>query len=197
MLAALVDAVSSRVGYLGLFALTAGESSGLPIPGETGLIVAALLAADGKLSLPLVIAVAAAGAIVGDNIGYVLGRRGVRRLLVRPGRFADSRRQFIERGEEFFQKHGSKTVFFGRWLPVLRVTAAWLAGANHMDWRRFALWNASGGIAWAVTVGVAAYFIGPQALDLLRNLGYGAAAVVVVAAAAFLAWRLRGMRGAD
>jgi len=191
MLAALADAVSSRLGYLGLFLLTGGESSGLPLPGETGLVLAAILAADGKLSLPLVIAVASAGAIVGDNVGYVLGRRGIRRLLTRPGRFAESRTRFIERGEAFFLKHGAKTVFFGRWLPVLRVTAAWLAGANRMDWRRFALYNAAGGIAWATTVGIAAYVIGPRAIDLLRNVGFAAAGVVVVAGAVVAVWQIR------
>jgi membrane-associated protein len=190
VLASLSHVASSRFGYAGLFLLTGGESSGLPLPGETALIVGAVLAADGKLSLAAVIASAAAGAIVGDNVGYALGRRGIRRLLTRPGRFAKSRARFLERGEAFFERHGAKTVFIGRWLPVLRVTAAWLAGAHGMEWRRFVVFNAAGGILWATTVGLAAYWIGPRALHVIRDVGLGAIAVVLVAVAFVAAWHL-------
>jgi membrane-associated protein len=190
VLASLSHVASSRFGYAGLFLLTGGESSGLPLPGETALIVGALLAADGKLSLPAVIASAAAGAIVGDNVGYALGRRGIRRLLSRPGWFEEGRARFLERGEAFFERHGAKTVFIGRWLPVLRVTAAWLAGANGMEWRRFLVFNAAGGIAWATTVGLAAYWIGPRALHILRDVGLGAVAAVALALALVAGWRL-------
>src|SRR5919199_4271620 len=127
MLAAIA---SSSVGYVALALLVGGESAGVPLPGETALITAGILASRGHLSLPLVIAVAAAAAIVGDNVGYVIGRRGGRWLLTRPGRWHDERLALVERGERFFARHGGKTVFFGRWLPVLRITAAWLAGGG-------------------------------------------------------------------
>src|SRR5919198_859945 len=156
MLAVLVN-VPSSIGYPLLFALVAGESAGALVPGETSLIVAAALAAQGRLSLPLVIGVAAGAAIGGDNIGYVIGRRGLRRLLDRPGRWAAPRRRLVRRGEEFFARWGSAAVFFGRWLPGLRVVASWLAGADRMPWPRFLLWNALGGISWATTIGALAY----------------------------------------
>src|SRR4051812_10716930 len=148
MVAALIN-VPTGIGYPLLFGFVAAESAGALVPGETALIVAAVLAAQGALSLPLVIAVSAGAAIVGDNVGYVIGRKWLRRLIDRPGRLAARRRQLIERGEAFFARYGSAAVFLGRWLPGLRVVASWLAGAERMPWRRFELWNALGGISWA------------------------------------------------
>jgi membrane-associated protein len=162
----------------------------VPLPGEAALIAAGVLASQGHLALPAVVAVAAAGAIVGDNVGYAIGRRGGRWLLTRQGPFAERREQLVERGERFFARHGAKTVFFGRWLPVLRITAAWLAGVHRMPWPRFVLWNALGGIGWAVTVGVAAYFVGEAASTAVGYLGLAGVALVAVAATGFLAWRL-------
>ena len=101
---------ATRIAYVLLALLIGGESAGIPLPGETALITGSILASQGKLWLPLVIAVAAAAAIVGDNIGYELGRHGARRLLSRPGRFEERRQAFLERGEAFFARHGGKTV---------------------------------------------------------------------------------------
>jgi membrane protein DedA with SNARE-associated domain len=140
------------------------------------------------LTLPLVIVVAAAGAIVGDNIGYWLGRQGARRLLDRPGWMEERRRALLVRGEAFFQAHGAKTVFFGRWLPFLRVTAAWLAGAHRMHWATFVVWNAAGGIAWATSVGLLSYFAGEVVLRIFDALGYVAIAVVAIVAVSLLVW---------
>jgi undecaprenyl-diphosphatase len=136
MLAALFN-VPANLGYPLLFALVAGESAGALIPGETALIVAAALASRGNLSLPVVLGVAAGAAIIGDNVGYLIGRKGLRWVVSRPGRFAAHRRHLIERGEEFFARWGAAAVFFGRWLPGLRVVTSWLAGANRMPWPRF------------------------------------------------------------
>ena len=176
----LIALPATRIAYVLLALLIGGESAGIPLPGETALITGSILASQGKLWLPLVIAVAAAAAIVGDNIGYELGRHSARRLLSRPGRFEDRRQAFLERGEAFFARHGGKTVLFARWLPFLRVTAAWLAGANHMPWPRFFAWNALGGISWAISIGVFAYFAGQVAVRILDDAGY-----VVLAATAF------------
>ena len=121
----------------------------MPIPGETALITAAVLASGGKLKIELVIPLAAAAAIVGDNIGYLIGRKGGRWLLERPGRFQRQRLEVLETGEPFFERHGPKAVFFGRFILGLRVWASWLAGATHMRWRSFFFWNALGGICWA------------------------------------------------
>jgi membrane protein DedA with SNARE-associated domain len=182
MPAALV-AVPAGLGYPLLFGLVAAESAGALVPGETAVIVAAALAADGQLWLPLVIAIAAAAAIVGDNIGYQLGRRGLRRLIDRPGRFARRRRALLARGEEFFARRGSLAVFVARWLPGLRVVTSWLAGADRMPWRRFLVWNALGGVAWASTIAGLAYVLGRSASGALGAIGFvvpGAAAIAFV-----------------
>jgi membrane protein DedA with SNARE-associated domain len=182
MLASLLN-VSHLVqvaGYPLLFLLVMGESSGVPIPGETGLITAAVLASRGKLQIELVIAIAAAAAIVGDNIGYLIGRKGGRWLLERPGRFQSQRKQVLETGEPFFERHGPKAVFFGRFLLGLRVWASWLAGATRMHWRSFVLWNACGGICWATAIGLLAYFLGHSAGNAIQTLGlYGLVAALL------------------
>jgi membrane protein DedA with SNARE-associated domain len=176
--------VSPNVGYPLLALLVGAESAGALVPGETALIVAAALAGQGRLSLLVVIGVAAGAAVVGDNTGYLLGRRGLRPLLA--GRRASGRRRrLVERGDEFFQRHGPAAVFFGRWLPGLRVAAAWLAGESRMPWRRFLLWNALGGIGWASTIGTASYFLGKSASGALGAIGFvgvGIAAVVFLIA---------------
>jgi membrane protein DedA with SNARE-associated domain len=178
-LAALVD-VPATLGYPLLFVLVGAESAGALVPGETALIVAGALAGDGKLSLPLVIVTAAAAAILGDNIGYQIGRRGLRRLLDRPGRSQTRRQRAIARGDAFFQRYGPAAVFFGRWLPGLRVFAAWLAGANRMPWHRFLFWNALGGIGWAATIGSLAYLLGRSASGSLGAIGLAGIAIAVV-----------------
>src|SRR6476661_5001958 len=157
-----------------------GESSGVPIPGETALITAAVLASRGKLSIEVVIALAAAAAIVGDNIGYLIGRKGGRWILERPGAFYRQRTEVLRVGEPFFKRHGPKAVFFGRFLLGLRVWASWLAGATHMHWRSFVLWNALGGITWAVGVGLIAYFLGNSAGNAIETFGlFGLVAAVL------------------
>jgi membrane protein DedA with SNARE-associated domain len=176
----------STVGYVGVALLVGVESAGVPVPGEASLIAAAVLASQGHLSLPIVIGLAAGSAIAGDNVGYLLGRRGGRWLLTRPGRWQQGRIRVLERGEAFFARHGAKAVFLGRWLPGLRVTAAWLAGANRMRWPSFLLWNALGGIAWATSVGLAAYFLGKAAAAVLGTVGLTLLVVVVAGALAVL-----------
>jgi membrane-associated protein len=139
--------VAHNLGYPALVLLVMSESSGVPLPGETALITGAVLASQHRLQIALVIALAAAAAILGDNAGYLIGRKGGRWLLLRPGPFARHRARVLEVGEPFFARHGSKAVFLGRWILGLRTWASWLAGASHMPWRSFALWNAAGGLA--------------------------------------------------
>jgi membrane protein DedA with SNARE-associated domain len=179
---------ASRFAYLVLGLLVGGESAGIPLPGETALITGAILASQDKLSLSIVIAVAALAAIIGDNVGFQLGRHGARRLLERPGRFEERRQAFLTRGEAFFQRHGGKTVFLGRWLPFLRVTAAWLAGAHGMSWPRFLVWNAAGGILWAISVGLFAFLAGHVAVQILHDAGYAVLAVVALGIVAVAVW---------
>ncbi len=182
MLAAIlnVEHLISTAGYPLLFVIVMSESGGVPVPGETGLIASGLLASQGNMDIALVIPIAAAGAIVGDNIGYVIGRKGGRWVLERPGAFARQRREMLLIGEPFFERHGPKAVFFGRFFLGLRVWASWLAGATHMRWRVFVLWNALGGIVWATGIGLAAYFLGHSAKNAVEAFGlYGLAAVLV------------------
>jgi membrane-associated protein len=167
---------------------------GVPVPGETALVTAGVLASRGDLEIELVIAAAAVGAIVGDNIGYVAGRTGGRRLLERPGAFERYRRGLLLSGEPFFAKHGPKAVFLGRWVAALRIAAASLAGVNRMAWPVFLFWNALGGIAWAASVGLLAYFLGPAAERLFKYVGLAGVAVVVVLVVALLWWRRFGRR---
>jgi membrane-associated protein len=176
--------LSPLLVYAALFGLIAGESAGLPLPGETSLIAASALAAHrASVSIVIVVAVAACAAIAGDNIGFALGRRGGRWILSRDGRWEDSRRRYLEHGERFFERHGPKAVFLARWVPGLRVVGAWLAGTHHMRWRSFLLWNTLGGIAWATSVGVAAYLLGQAAGGLFQALGLVAGGLIVIAAA--------------
>ncbi len=183
--------------YLVLFALVAGESAGLPLPGETSLITAAALAAqNSQVSLLAVVVIAAAAAVSGDNVGFALGRRGGRWLLTRDGRFDDTRRRYLLRGERFFERHGSKAVFLARWLPGLRIVGAWLAGTHGMRWRSFLVWNALGGITWAASVGIGAYVLGQAAGGLFRAFGIAGVVLVIAAAASLGAWHLvRRRRG--
>jgi membrane protein DedA with SNARE-associated domain len=190
MLASIIDV--SHVGYVLLFLLVMAESSGIPIPGETALIAASVLASQGKLEIELVIAFAALGAIVGDNIGYSIGRKGGRWVLERPGRFHRERLAVLEVAEPFFERHGPKVVFFGRFVLGLRVWASWLAGATRMHWRSFVVWNACGGITWATSVGLLAYFLGHSAGNALEAFGiFGLTAVLVGAVSAGLFLYLR------
>jgi membrane protein DedA with SNARE-associated domain len=188
LLASIVDV--SHIGYPVMFLIVMAESSGVPIPGETALIGAALLASQGKLKIELVIPLAAAAAIVGDNIGYLIGREGGRWLLQRPGRFHRQRLEVLSVGEPFFERHGPKAVFFGRFVLGLRVWASWLAGATRMRWRSFAFWNACGGIAWATGIGLLAYFLGNSAGNVVQAFGlYGLAAFLIGAFGIFFAHR--------
>jgi membrane-associated protein len=182
----------ANVGYPALFGLIMAEAGGAPVPGETALIAAGALAGQGRLDIAVVIALAACAAIIGDNLGYGIGRRGGRWVLERPGRFERHRRRVLEMGEPFFERHGPKAVFFGRWILGLRVWASWLAGITRMPWRSFLVFNALGGISWAVTVGLLAYLAGNAVDKLVRDFGIVALVVVaVLGIAVFLARRRR------
>ena len=175
-----------------MFVLLTLESFGLPVPGETALIACAVVASQGKLSIVAVILVAIAAAIIGDNLGYWVARKGGRPLLERHRLTRAYADRYLKRGERFFERHGGKTVFFGRFVAVLRVTTAWIAGLSHMDWWRFLAWNAAGGIVWATGVGLLAYLAGDAAAAALSRYGLFAAggAIVLTAAGYFVVRRV-------
>ena len=194
MFAALVD-IPPNVGYSVVFALLAVETMGIPVPGETALIAAALLAHDGKMDIATLIVVASAAAIIGDNVGFAIGRKGGRRLFVMPGPFHRQRLEALAVGQPFFEKHGPKAVFLGRWVAGLRIASAWLAGMNMMPWPKFLFWNALGGICWATSIGLGVYIAGHAFEKVLGVGGIIAGGVVGGALVGFFAWRhMRGRR---
>lgn len=171
--------------YLAVLIFVAIESTGIPFPGETMLLVASIYAGTTHhLSIAFVIMAAAAGAIVGDNLGFWVGREGGYRLLRRYGRYIRLDERKLKLGQYLFQKHGGKVVFFGRFIAVLRAWAAFLAGTNRMRWIRFLAFNALGGIAWATLYGLGGYLLGNNVHRLTGPIGIVAlvlAAVILLA----------------
>ncbi len=175
-LAAIIS-VSSSLGYL-LPAIIGLESMGVPSPGETALVLAAVLASQGKLQIQLVILIGIASAIIGDNIGYLLGRRLGREVLEAPGPLYRRRLMVIRSGDRFFERHGPKAVFLARWIALVRFAAAWLAGINRMPFKTFFFWNALGGITWGITYGLVGYFGGHAAAHVLAQAGVVGAVIL-------------------
>jgi membrane protein DedA with SNARE-associated domain len=187
-----LDGWLASYGYLTVFVLVGVESIGVPVPGETALVGAALYSGStGKLQIWWVIAVAIAGAILGDNIGFAIGRYGGAKLLLRHGHKIHLHEGRLKIGIWLFRRHGGKVVFWGRFVSILRTYAAFLAGANQMEWGRFLFFNAAGGIVWATLYGVLYYEFG-SALQKLSTtidivLGVGGTLILV----AFLIWSKR------
>jgi membrane protein DedA with SNARE-associated domain len=191
-----VEHVVDHYGLAFLFLVIFLESAGVWVPGETALVAAGVLASRGHFSIATVVGLAALGAILGDNVGYWIGRIYGRKLFVRFRRLE----AVLPRAERFFRRHGGKAVFFARFVAGLRVTGAWMAGISHMHWWRFLVWNALGGIVWATGVGLVAYYLGRATADLVSQYGLiGGGAAVGLAVAIFLGihfWRRR-MEGTD
>src|SRR4051812_21846709 len=184
--------VPAQLGYPVLFGLVFAESAGAPVPGETALLTAGVLAGAGRLSLALVIGVAIAAAVMGDTMGYWIGRRGGRAVLLHRGPLTALRAHALERGEHFFERHGAKTVFLGRFVPGVRIVAAVLAGASAMPWPRFAMFNVGGAFVWAATVASLASLLGPA---LAAGLWIAALAAAVGGAGVGGVRRRGGPRG--
>lgn len=179
-------------GYGLLFLVVGLESLGVPVPGETALVAAAALAARGHMKIALVIAVAAAAAILGDAAGYWIGRRGGIAFVRRYGRFFRVNDAKLEHVKRFFERHGAKTVFFGRFIALLRTWAALFAGVGCMPYGRFTMYNASGGIVWAAAFGLIGYLFGRN-LERLQSIvgdaSWALAIFVVLVVIGFWLWR--------
>lgn len=177
------------IGYPAIFLLVMGECMGVPLPGETALLIASAAAGTGKaFNIWWVVAFAAGGAIVGDTIGYWIGRRGGRALVERiAGKFL-IKHKHLEKAERFFERHGGKAVFFGRSVSYLRVLTALLAGASKMQYRKFLIYNAAGGIAWASVFGAAGYMFGGKLDVLEEHIHLIAVALSAVAAVAVIVY---------
>lgn len=187
-----IDGWLSSYGYLVVFLLVMIESTGVPVPGETALVGAALYAGSThKLEIWWIVAVAIAGAVLGDNIGFSIGRYGGAKLLLRHGHRIRLHEARLKIGIWLFRRHGGKVVFWGRFVSILRTWAAFLAGANHMEWRRFLFYNAAGGAVWATMYGVAYYEFGGalRRLSTTIDIVLGVAGTVILVA--FVLWSRR------
>jgi membrane protein DedA with SNARE-associated domain len=171
----------AHAGYGAVMLAVGIESMGIPFPGETTLIAAAAYAGSThKLNIVFVVAAAAAGAIIGDNIGFWIGREIGLRLLIRYGKYIRMTERRIKLGQYLFQHYGGTVVFFGRFVAVLRALAAFLAGTNRMTWPRFLVFNAAGGIVWAGVYGFGAYALGTQIHRLAGPVGAALGVVALV-----------------
>jgi len=168
----LIEGFIATYGYWAVFLVVGLESAGLPLPGEITLVSAALLAAaTHQLDIGLILASASAGAVLGDNIGYWLGREFGFALLLRHGAKIGIRERQLKLGQYLFLRHGGKVVFFGRMVAVLRVLAALLAGINRMPWKHFLVCNIAGGVLWAGIYGGGAYLLGQQITRITGPMG--------------------------
>lgn len=181
-------------GPWAVFFLILVESFGVPVPGETALISAALLASQGQLSIVVLLIVAWVAAVVGDNIGYTIGRLGGRRLVVRHGRRIGITDAKLARFELFFARRGSAIVVVARFFAGLRQLNGIIAGIMRMPPWKFLLYNSIGAGLWVGSWGLSVYYFGQHFLDTLKRLGplglYVVIAIAVAALAAWLIWRL-------
>lgn len=189
----ILQQILGNFGYPAVTLFIIIESAGIPFPGGTMLLLASFYASlDSRLNIVIVIACAAIGAILGNNIGYYIGRVGGRHFVERFGRYFFVKPHHLDYAERFFTRHGGKAVFFGRFIAVLRIWAAFLAGLHHMHWRTFLVYNAAGGILWVTIYGILGYIAGrvfynnfAEIESLVHTLGWiisgGILAAVVVA----------------
>ena len=183
-------------GYWAIGGIVALESMGLPLPGETVLVAAAIYAGTTHdLEIIFVIVAAATGSVLGNIVGFWIGREGGYRLLLRYGHYVRLTERKIKLGQYLFLRHGGKIVFFSRFVAVLRAVAALLAGANRMNWSRFLLANAASGVVWATLYGVGAYYLGKEAHFLTKYTGIAVAvAAIMLLGGAIILVRRQGAR---
>lgn len=184
-------------GYFAVFFGIMLENAGVPVPGETIIVIASVFAGQKILRVELVYLAVVAGAILGDNIGYWIGFKGGRPLLYKLARLGHVSDAQLEATEAQFRRHSDWAVFFGRFIALLRIFAGPLAGMIHMPWPRFFVFNASGALIWAFVVVGVSYKLGEHAHMLLHSIGLTALGMVVLFAlwVAFKLWRARRQAG--
>lgn len=182
-------------GYWAVFFGVMLENAGLPVPGETILLVAGYFASTGVFRVPLVMLIAATGAVVGDNIGFAIGHHYGRPFLLKIGRFFFLTPKRLEHMENYFKHHGNKTILVARFITGLRVFAALFAGASKMPWPVFAVYNVAGAILWSVTITMLGYVFG-QSLPLLVKWVGRSGTILLIAAIAggVIVWRIQKHR---
>lgn len=172
MLSPHLEYLIAHQGYLAVFGIVFLESAGLPVPGETVLIVASGYAGmTGRLDIAFVIVSAVSGAILGDNTGFWIGRHWGAALLSRYGKYIRLNEKRLQLGQYLFERHGGKIVFFGRFVAFLRVLAAVLAGVNNYRWGPFLFYNSAGAICWALIMGFGSYKFGDSIQKVSGPLG--------------------------
>ena len=190
----------ARYGYFVVFFGVMLENAGVPVPGETILLAAGFFAAQGHFHLWMVIAIAAFGAMLGDNAGYAVGHRVGRATLERYGRYILLTRRRLRKLDKFFARHGDKTILFARFVSGLRVFAALFAGAARMPWRKFVAYNMAGAILWAVAITLLGFFFG-QSWELLHQwlgrAGLVTGLAVLVVVLLVYVWRRLARRGSN
>ena len=185
----------THYGYWVVFFGVMLENAGLPVPGETILLAAGFSAADGHFSLPLVMLIAAVGAVTGDNIGFAIGHHYGRNFFNRFGRFLFLTPHRLARIDEFFHHHGNKTILMARFITGLRVFAAVFAGASKMPWRTFFVYNVAGAILWSIAISTVGYLFGNSWPILEKWVGRSGMIMLLVAiVAAAIVWRIRAHR---
>jgi membrane protein DedA with SNARE-associated domain len=188
-----LSALIGHYGYLGLGGLVLAESFGIPLPGETAIIASAVYAGSGRLNIFVVAAVAFGAAVIGDSIGYLIGRAGGRRLILRYGRYVRLTPARFERVEKFMTRQGPKVVVAARFIEGLRQLNGIVAGATGMPFRRFVLFNAIGAAGWVGVWCTAGYFAGDHIAAIEATISryqwYAIAAAVLVAGG-FIALRV-------
>jgi membrane protein DedA with SNARE-associated domain len=181
-----ITALLELYTYPVLLALVLLESLGIPLPGEIALVTAAAYASHGRISIYVVIALAAIGASVGGVLGYFIGLKGGLPLIVRYGGYIGIRRSHVERAHAFFERNGSKTILFGRFIAVLRTWAAIIAGAACMSFTKFVVFNTAGSVAWAIVFGFLGYYFGRDLPLLERYISRFSLASLIIGAIAVL-----------
>jgi membrane protein DedA with SNARE-associated domain len=182
-------------GYWAVFFGVMLENAGVPIPGETILLIAGYFASTGEFHLPLVMLIAATGAVIGDNIGFAIGHHYGRGFLLRIGRFFFLTPKRIEYMENYFKSHGNKTILVARFITGLRVFAALLAGASKMPWRVFFIYNVAGAILWSVVITTLGYLFGSSLPLLLKWVGRSGTMLLIAAIVlGVIVWRVRKHR---
>jgi membrane protein DedA with SNARE-associated domain len=180
--------------YPVLLALVLLESLGIPLPGEIALVTAAAYASHGHVSIVVVIALAAAGASVGGVLGYLIGLKGGLPLVAHYGGYVGIRKSHIEKAHAFFERNGSKTILFGRFIAVLRTWAAVVAGAACMSFAKFVTYNTIGSVVWAIVFGALGFYFGrdlPLLERYISRVSFGVFIVAAIGVVVFLIYKRR------
>lgn len=191
----LIEQYMYQYGYWVVFFGVMLENAGIPIPGETILLIAGYLSSKGELHIGLVMLVAATGAVIGDNIGFAIGHHYGRGILLRFGRFVFLTPKRLEHIENYFTRYGNKTILFARFVTGLRVFAGPLAGASKMEWRVFFVYNVAGAILWAIVITTLGYLFGESLPLLVKWLrASGTILLIAVIVIGVVVWRIRAHR---